>query len=53
LIDSNERHVSIAFQVFTPKGKEGEAEIKVKLAGYNEKVIKAANLSDLVYSNND
>jgi hypothetical protein len=37
-----------AFQVFTPHGKEGEVEVKVKLAGYNQKVLEAAKITDAV-----
>lgn len=33
-------------QVFTPKGKEGEVEVTVKVAGYNQKVLDAAQIKD-------
>jgi len=38
----------LAVQVFTPKGKEGEVEVTVKVAGYNQKVLDAAQIKDAV-----
>ena len=40
--------IVLAIQVFTPKGKEGEVEVTVKVAGYNQKVLDAAQIKDAV-----
>jgi nuclear pore complex protein Nup210 len=34
------------FQVFAPQGKAGEVEVTVKLAGYNQKFLDAAQITD-------
>jgi hypothetical protein len=37
-----------AFQVFTPHGKVGEVDVSVKLAGYDQKVLEAAQITNPV-----
>jgi hypothetical protein len=37
-----------AFQVISPQGKQGEVEVTVKVAGYNQNVLDAAQIKDAV-----
>jgi hypothetical protein len=37
-----------AFQVLVPQGKTGEVDVTVKMAGYNQKVLEAAQITNPV-----